>query len=120
MTMFYPNPCFNNMRYRGSALNVPKSPIITPGRWQSKTSIISANVDKKSLEREFSIAIAICRQLPNGNRKHCFYRFFIRVHGLSRVFSIAAYLMAVYLFQVSNDEDEEDDVEEYYVKYKNL
>ena len=118
MTMFYPNPCYNNMCYKGSALNVPKSPIITPGWRQSKTSIISANVDKKSLEIEFSIAI--CRQLPNGNRKHCFYRFFNRVHGLLRAFSIAAYLMDVYLFQVSNDEDEEDDVEEYYVKYKNL
>ena len=29
----------------------------TPDRWQSKTLILSRNVDKKSLETEFSIAI---------------------------------------------------------------
>ena len=34
-------------------------PAITPGRRQSKTSILSRNVDQKSLETEFSIAI--CR-----------------------------------------------------------
>ena len=33
--------------------------MITPGRWQSKTSILSTNADQKSLETEFSIAI--CR-----------------------------------------------------------
>ena len=32
---------------------------ITPGRRQSKTSILSTNIDKKSLETESSIAI--CR-----------------------------------------------------------
>ena len=33
----------------------------TPGRHQSKTLILSINIDKKSLETEFSIAI--CRQI---------------------------------------------------------
>ena len=32
-------------------------PIITPGRRQSKTPILSRNIDLKSLETEFSIAI---------------------------------------------------------------
>ena len=31
----------------------------TPGGWQSKTSILSTNVDQKSLETEFSIVV--CR-----------------------------------------------------------
>ena len=35
--------------------------IHTPGRRQSKTPILSRNVDKKSLETEFSIAI--CRHI---------------------------------------------------------
>ena len=39
-----------------------KPPILTQGRRQSKTSILSTNVDQKSLETEFPIAI--CR--------HCF------------------------------------------------
>ena len=34
--------------------------MLTPGRRQSKTSILSTNVDQNSLETEFSIAI--CRQ----------------------------------------------------------
>ena len=43
--------------------------IFTPGRRQSKTVILSTNVDKKSLEIE--ISIAVCRR----NRKHCFWGF---------------------------------------------
>ena len=37
-----------------------KSDGFTPGRGQSKTPILSSNVDKKSIETEF--LIAICRQ----------------------------------------------------------
>ena len=37
---------------------------ITPDRWQSKTLMLSTNVDGKSLETEFSIAI--CR--PTGDK----------------------------------------------------
>ena len=58
--------------------------MITPGRRQSK--ILSRNVDQKSLETEFLIAIC----LHTGNRKHCFYRFLIRVRRLLIGFSIAA------------------------------
>ena len=36
----------------------------TPGRWQSKTSILSMSGDKKSLETGFWIAICC----PNGNK----------------------------------------------------
>ena len=46
MTMLYLKPCYNKMCYKGPALNVPKSPILTLGRRQSKTSILSTNVDK--------------------------------------------------------------------------
>ena len=68
----------------------PESTGFTPGRRQSKTLIVSPNVDQKSFETEFSIAI--CRRLAtNCNRKHCFYRFLIRVRRLLRAFSIAAY-----------------------------
>ena len=38
--------------------------ITTPGRWQFEKSILSTNVDQKSLETEFSIAI--CR--PTGDK----------------------------------------------------
>ena len=41
-------------------------------RRQSKTLILSTNVDKKSIETEFSVVI--CR--PISNRKHLFLRFF--------------------------------------------
>ena len=64
----------------------------TPGKRQSKTLILSTNVDQKSLETEFSIAI--CRQIVdkiNGNRKHCFYRLLFRIRRLLRAFSIAAF-----------------------------
>ena len=60
-----------------------KSKINTLGRWQSKTSLLSTNVDHTSLETAFSIAI--CRQSgdkwqsTNGNRKHRFDRFLICV-----------------------------------------
>ena len=56
---------------------------ITPGRRQSKTLILSTNVDQKSIETEFSIAI--------GNRKTPFLAIFIHVRRLLRTFSIAAY-----------------------------
>ena len=66
--------------------------VITPGRRQSKTPIPSRNVDKKSIETLFSIAIwRHTGDKINGNRKNCFYRFFIRVRRLLIAFSIAAY-----------------------------
>ena len=43
-----------------------------PGRRQSKTLIVSTNVDPKSLETEFVIAIFVARLATNGNRKHRF------------------------------------------------
>ena len=58
----------------------------TLGRGQSKMPILSKNVDQKSLETKFSIAVA-----TNGNQKHCFYRFLIHVRPLLIAFSIAAY-----------------------------
>ena len=74
----------------------------TPGRRQSKMPILSRNVDQKSIETGFSIAIccptgnngAICCPTGNnGNKKHCFYLFLIRVCWLLIMFSIAAYPM---------------------------
>ena len=59
----------------------------TPGRRQSKSPILSKNVDQKSLETEFSIAILA----TNGNQKHYFYRFLIRVRRVLIAFLIAAY-----------------------------
>ena len=38
--------------------------LTTPGSWQSKTSILLANLDKKLLETEFLIAICC----PTGNK----------------------------------------------------
>ena len=43
---------------------MPAGTVITPGRRQSKTSMLSTNVDQKSLETEFSIGI--CR--PTGDK----------------------------------------------------
>ena len=63
----------------------------TLGGRQSKTRILSRNVDQKSIETVFSIAIFVATLATNGNRKHCFYRFLIRVCRLLRTFSIAAY-----------------------------
>ena len=72
-----------------------------PGRRQSKTPILSRNVDQKSLETEFSIAI--CRHVAtNDNRKHRFYRFLIRVCRLLIAFSIAAYPV----WEIADDETE--------------
>ena len=57
---------------------------------QSKMLILSTNVDQKSLETEF--LIAICR--PTGDKwqsKTPFLAILIRVRRLLRAFSIAAY-----------------------------
>ena len=51
-----------------------------PDKRQSKTLILSTDVDKKSLETGFSIAICrpifrltfVARLATNGNQKHCF------------------------------------------------
>ena len=65
-------------------------PVLTPGRRQSKTPILSRNVDQKSIETLFSIAI--CR--PTGDKwqsktpEHCFYRFLIRVRRLLVTFRL--------------------------------
>ena len=59
---------------------------ITPRRRQSKTLILSTNVDQKSIETEFSIVI--CRRLSIVNP---FLAILIRVRRLLRAFSIAAY-----------------------------
>ena len=64
--------------------------MITPGRRQSKTSILSTNVDQKSLETEFSIAI--CR--PSGDKwqsKTQFLAIFDARSSILRAFSIAVY-----------------------------
>ena len=53
----------------------------TPGRRQWKAPILSRNVDQKSLETDF--LIAICRQCGDKwQSKHCFYRFLIRIRRL--------------------------------------
>ena len=62
----------------------------TPDRRQSKTLILSTNVDQKLLETEILIAI----RRPTGDKwqsKTLSLEFFIRVHRLLRTFSIAAY-----------------------------
>ena len=61
-----------------------------PGRRQSKMPILSRNEDKKSVETVFRLPI-VAPLATNGNQKHCFYRFFILVHGLLITFSIATY-----------------------------
>ena len=64
--------------------------VVTPGRRQSKTPIQSRNVDQKSIETLFSIAI--CR--PTGDKwqsKTLFLFDFISVPRLFNTFSIAAY-----------------------------
>ena len=62
----------------------------TPGRWQSKTSILSKNIDKKSLEIEFSIAI--CRpSVDKWQSKTLFLSIFDQHSSLLRVFLIAPY-----------------------------
>ena len=55
--------------------------IFTLDRRQSQMLILSTNVDQKSLETVFGIAI--CRQVA---LKHCFFRFLIRVCRLLRIF----------------------------------
>ena len=60
--------------FLSQCLIVPLSGDNTPGRRQSKTSILPRNVDQKSIETEFSIAIC-SHWRQNGNQKHCFYRF---------------------------------------------
>ena len=85
---------------------------LTSGRRQSKTPILSRNVDQKSTETLFSIAI--CRPIGSkwqsktlfpatkGNQKHCFYRSLIRVRRLLITFSITAYPVCIYVFQIFN------------------
>ena len=62
----------------------------TSDRRQSKTLILSTNVDQKSLETK--LLIAICR--PTGDKwqsKTMFISILTRVRRLLRAFSIAAY-----------------------------
>ena len=64
--------------------------IITPSRWRSKTLILSTNVDQKSLETEFLIAIFH----PTGDKwqsKTLFLSIFINFRQLLNAFSIATY-----------------------------
>ena len=46
----------------------------TPDRRQSKTFILSTNVDQKLLETEFRMPF-VAQLATNGNQKHCFKRF---------------------------------------------
>ena len=55
--------------------------VITPGRRQSKTPILSRNVDQKSLEQCFRLPF-VAPLATIGNRKHCFRQFLIRVRRL--------------------------------------
>ena len=62
-------------------------PVLTPGRRQSKTTILSRNVDQKSIETMFSIAI--CR--PTGDKwqsKTLFLSILIRVRRLLVMFRL--------------------------------
>ena len=63
---------------------------ITPGRQQSKTPILSRNLDQKSIDTVFRLTF-VAPLATNVNQKHCFYRFFFRIHRLLITFSIAAY-----------------------------
>ena len=66
--------------------------INTPDRQQSKTLILSTNVDQRLLETEFSIAV--CH--PTGNKwqlKTLFLAICDPRSLIIRAFSIAAYLM---------------------------
>ena len=68
--------------------------LTTPSRRQSKTLKLSRNIDQKSLETEF--LIAICR--PTGDKwqsKTLFLAILIRVRRLLRAFSIAAYTVCL-------------------------
>ena len=62
----------------------------TSDRRQSKTSIQSTNVDQKSLETEFSIAIC-CPTGDNWQSQTLFLSILVSVRRLLRAFSIAAY-----------------------------
>ena len=64
----------------------PYWPRPTPDRWQSKTIILSMNVDQKSSETE--ISIAICRPTIKNTVSS---DFFICVRRLLSAFSLAAY-----------------------------
>ena len=66
--------------YRMSCISLRYFKSCIPDTRQSKTSILSTNVDQKSLETGFSIAICrpifrfsfFARLATNGNQKHCF------------------------------------------------
>ena len=51
-----------------------RSIMVTPGRRQSKTPILSRSVDQKSIETVFRLPF-VASVATNGNRKHCFNRF---------------------------------------------
>ena len=63
---------------------------VTPGRLQSKTPILSRNVDQKSIEQCFRLPF-VAPLATNDNRKHCFYRLLTGDRRLLITFSIAAY-----------------------------
>ena len=68
----------------------------TPGRRQSKPSILSTNADKNLLKQSFRLPF-VANRTTNGNRKLCFQRFFPQFlaifnprSSILRAFSIAA------------------------------
>ena len=76
--------CCENWSLPAPLISKLTASIITPGGLQSKTPILSRNVDIKSIETVFFIA-------TNGNQKHYFYQFLIRICQLLITFAIAAY-----------------------------
>ena len=81
--------CFRNIKRAWTETSAIKT---TPQRCQSKTFILSMNVDQKFLETEFSIAI--CRL--NGDKwqlKTLFLAILDPRLSLLRAFSIAPYLL---------------------------
>ena len=87
--------------------------VITPGRRQSKTPLLSRSVDQKSIETVYSTAI--CAPLAtNGNRKHLFLLIFDRRSSIvDNIFNcrlpgvvIAASYIWVYIEENSVDPDQ--------------
>ena len=66
--------------------NATLTSLYTQRRRQTKTLMLSTNIDQKSFQSPFVAGL-----VTNGNQKHCFYRFLIRVPQLLRAFSTAAY-----------------------------
>ena len=74
----------------------------TLGRWQSKMSILLTDVDQKSIETEF--LIAICRLTGDKwQSKTLFLAVFDSVRWLWRAFSISPYLVCAQACSCQND-----------------